>query len=56
MKIRKKKYPLIAFRVKQAQHDYVRREAVERGLTIAQYARAILIPFQLPTENKLLTK
>ncbi len=56
MKQNKKKYPLIAFRLKQQQYDYIRREADEHGLSIAEYARAILIPFQLPTIIKNVDK
>lgn len=46
-KKKKPNYPILAVRVKPAEFEYIRREAEERGLTIARYVRAILIPFRL---------
>lgn len=45
-------YPILAVRIKPAEWDYIRREADERGLSVARYVRAILIPFDVPDDKR----
>lgn len=53
---KKPKYPILAVRVKQKEWDYIRHEADERGLTVARYVRAMLIPFNIPAPKIVVDK
>lgn len=44
-----KKYPMISIRVKREQFEYLRRECQAKKLTLADYVRAVLFPFDFPS-------
>lgn len=44
-------YPILAVRLKKKDMAYLRREADQRGLTIAKYVRAVLLPFAPSVEK-----
>jgi len=44
-----KQYPMISVRVKREQFEYIRRECESKNLSLADYVRAVLFPFDSPT-------
>ena len=46
-----KKYPMISVRVKREQFEYLRRECQAKNISLADYVRAVLFPFNFPTEK-----
>ncbi len=44
-----KEYPMISVRVKREQFEYLRRECQAKNLSLADYVRAVLFPFDFPT-------
>jgi hypothetical protein len=48
-KEQKRKYPILAIRMKPDEMNYIRREAKDRKMKLAVYVKALLIPFGLPS-------
>jgi hypothetical protein len=46
-KEQKRKYPILAVRMKPDEMQYLRREADEKGMKLSQYVKAVLFPFEL---------
>ena len=47
----KKEYPMLSLRITPEQRSDLRRRSVENGLSIPDYARAVLFPFELPDDK-----
>ena len=48
-KEQKRKYPILAVRMKPDEMAYIVREAKERGMKLAAYVKTLLLPFGLPS-------
>ena len=48
-KEQKRKYPILAIRMKPDEMQYLRREAEEKAMKLSQYVKAVLFPFELPS-------
>ena len=51
-KTRFRKYPILAVRVSEQQLRYIRREADDKSVTVGEYVRAVLFPFEIPDDKK----
>jgi hypothetical protein len=50
-KEQKRKYPILAVRMKPDEMKYLRRESDEKAMKLSQYVKAMLFPFGLPSEK-----
>ena len=48
----KQKYPTLFVRISPEQQDFLRRESAAKYLTIPQYVRTVLFPFELSDGKK----